>query len=1273
MLPPVARTDEARARRLRRWGRRLGIGLAVFGASLALGLLVLAHSLDSGWIKARVQSLAHGSGVDLDYASADLRWFSGLTIEGLVVQSPPAFRAVAPELARVGRLEARWSLGSLFGSGPKVASLAVSGVAIVVVMDENGRTSFDALSPPGTLPPPAKASVPLSHQAADALGSAPAARAIDLQDVRVALVRTDHGRVVERDSLGGVQVSLVVEPAGATGNGGWRVRANAGTPEAPLDLAIAREVTGAPTALARTRFWLGTDATGSDLGVQLDSQMIEQSFAAGVPAGNWLHAEAAAHFDPVAGKTTVTVQRTNGAGGAITAEASIEVPDQGDPIVRHAHGEVDAAKLLAWTPPGLVPLTVERAHLVYRVDALVLGSTPRFGDGGQASVDADLAQVHFAGAGGPVEVSGGKATLRALPRPEGGLVARGSIALDAIKVATGDAMSARDVAIDLDAAQAEDGAVTGRVGAQAGAFDREGATPIAVRDAHVEVRVDGLHVAPAEPLTSRGEVTVAGGLASLDLRTGTTEIAADDLGLQAHTRLDGHAPYAFEAALPVSRLKVVAPGARTLADGATRVDVAVESVTPDLDHPAASRGTAHLALAYGGDRLTLDAKKSESAVDYTLDATGPDASALRPLLSAIAEAVPLGAMAFHLHSEGHAAGVTSSRPSLEETSDLTVEHAAYANVSAQSVTLKVHSRGDAVQHAVDADLGAAGLVVDKGAPSTERIKISAAIDRARPSLRFQLDSKGRVTTKVEASASFDRARKAIAYDLRGRFADLAPLAPLLAKIDGVDGLDVSQLDVNVASRGEVLGVLAGAGADGTLALAPHPTKTVAVNGTLDIGVAHFGWSGGGTSVASPNVKIHADLEVADARRTFAGHVDVDAVHLGLGDHVVDLAGIHDDATAIVTGDLRDPDTEITQRADVRAVEQDFVPGYPVANVSLALDGSRDAEGLVHITEIKFVNGAGGTSSELTGGIDLGPGRRRLSMTAKLAQDLAPLSFEPARFKGHGQLAAEAQLESPDLEVFRARANLKVAGATIEMPKYGVGVESADGSVPVTLTFEIGKRGFRMHHEAEGNPYSMLRFADQHPLLSRTGFLSIKSIKTPFVSIAPLVGNLEIEQNMVSLRQFEMGVRGGKITGQCGVNWNGAKSTAELHVRAAGVQSSHGEPFDGNIAVVISAADRTVEGRAEVLRIGTNHLRDLLDLEDPLHADPGMNRIRTLLVFGYPKHLRLLFDHGFASVKIELGGLASLVSLNELRGLPMGPLIDKAIGPILDAADTSEEP
>jgi hypothetical protein len=546
------------------------------------------------------------------------------------------------------------------------------------------------------------------------------------------------------------------------------------------------------------------------------------------------------------------------------------------------------------------------------------------------------------------------------------------------------------------------------------------------------------------------------------------------------------------------------------------------------------------------------------------------------------------------------------------------------------------------------------------------VTLSAALDRAGRSLRVDLATEGRAKAKLLASASFDPSRRAVPYAIDASLADLAPLAPLLAslpaKVPGVSDIDVSHLDVAFASKGTLLGAFADVGRDGSFRLEPHLTQTAAVEGTIDLRVGHFQWAHGDDGVIAPSLAWHGALHATEGRRVVDSHLEVEAVHLDLGPKDVDLSGIRDDSSITVTGDLVDPTTALTEHTTIAGVTQDIAPEYPLGDVALALSAERDPSGLVHVTDLKLANGAGGTSVALSGNVQLGASRHTLSVTTSVQQDLARLTKAPQRFHGRGVVGVEANVVSPNLARFRVHGAVNAKDVFASLPSSGIELQGATGEVPITASLEVDKDGVALTRDEEGSPYSMLRFADQHPLLNRSGFLSIASLKTPLVTIAPLVGNLEVEQRQISLRQFEMGIRGGSITGQCGLNWDGPKSTLELHVRATGVQSSHGEPFDGNIAVVISAADRTVEGRAEVLRIGERHLLDLLDMQDPTHVDPAMNRIRTALLFGYPDRLRLVFDHGFASAKLELGGLAKLVSISELRGIPMGPIIDKFLTP-----------
>ncbi|MGO9833589.1 MAG: hypothetical protein ACLP1X_05180 [Polyangiaceae bacterium] len=1116
--------------------------------------------------------------------------------------------------------------------------------------------------------------MPLSRQASKFLGTALPVGQVEVDHFTLALVRTDQRKVSERTELRGVSVNVATSSAEPAAKGS-RVEAGLGSPATPLDLELTRARPDAKADVARARLWVTVDATSSALTAALDLRMIEQTFATSVSADHWLHAEASLRFDPTAGRTEVRVDRIDAGDGAATADASIEVPDAGDAIVRHAHGDIDLARLLHWLPAGLVPVTAERARVRYQVDALVVGPVVRLSEGGAVAVDADLVNVEVTFPAGSLRVGGGELSLHAQPAEGGGVAGRGSVKLARTRLVSGDdRLAVDDLAVDVDGQQGADGVIAGRLGVRFARVEHGSAPPVVARDGHVELRVTGLHPDANEPLATRGDVSLSIELASLDLHSPGTHAVVDGMTLRAHTALEGHAPCAVEVEATGSRLRVTGPDGKVLADAPVRIETRARDVQPDVAHPAASRGVVHAAVDLGEMRASLDATKGADAVDFTLDATARSLKAVRPLLPpAVIDEAPWDRMAVTVRSSGRVEHLGEGSPSIRQTTEVDVERPAFENVGAQRLSLALKSQGTALQHQADLDLRAQGLTFGGGGPSDEHVTLSATVDRGRPSLQFQLGTEGRAATKLSGSLSFEPSRRALSYEIEGHLAGLAPLAPFAAKVHGLEAFDLSELDVGVSAHGAVVGVVAGVGRDGTIELEPNPARTAAVEGKADLRVAHFHWAKGDNAIIAPALTWHGDMHTVGVRRTLDSRVEIGAMHIDLGSRDVDLHGINNEARVAVIGNLVDPEVELTTHLSVRAVEQDVVPEYPLGELAFALSAERGAEGVVHVSDMTFANGLGGTTLAVSGNVDLGEGRRSLSVTTSLTQDLARLSTIPARFKGRGKAAVEGNVTSPDLTHYDVRAAVKGEDVNVSFPRAGIDVDTANGEVPITLALVVGDNGVELERSEKRSPYSMLRFADQHPLLSRSGFLSIARMKTPFVSIAPLVGNLEIEQNVVSLRQFEMGVRGGKITGQCGVDWDGMKSTVELHVRASGVQSSHGEPFDGNIAVVFSAADRTVEGRAEILRIGERHLLDLLDLEDPRHVDPAMNSIRTALSIGYPDSLRLVFDHGFVNAHLELGGLARFVSIGEQRGIPMGPIVDKILGPLLEGPDTKEAP
>ena len=778
-----------------------------------------------------------------------------------------------------------------------------------------------------------------------------------------------------------------------------------------------------------------------------------------------------------------------------------------------------------------------------------------------------------------------------------------------------------------------------------------------------ELRVDS-----AAPLATRGTVAVGADAAALELRQGATRVSANAPSLRVRARLRGQPPYAVDAELPIARLRVVDARKRALVDGAARLSVHATDVVPDAARPKRTRGRVQVALVVGALDASVDADKAADSVRLEVAAHAPTLALVEPFVAGTGGAdVPWSKMALALTSKGRVERLWSSAPSLEEKTELAVDRPALRRggraLAAERLELETSSSGTMLRHQGTLALRARALRLGDGAPGDRRLDTSWSVDAAAPSVRVKLDAAGDAGPKIALSASlgFDRTRRAVTYDLDGRLAKLTPLAALAPGGDA--GFDLDALELAFSAKGSMAGLVTDVDAARGVRFARDPLATLAAAGTIDVSLANLAWARGDRELSVPKAHWHAVLATDGDRRLVHGRIDADSLELAVGNHELDLGGIRDDIDASIGGDLRIGVAELTHRLALRSVTQDFAPGYRVGSLTLDLKARRDRDGVVHIAELRLDNRAAGSSFSVAGALDAGRERRSLSLHGELTQDLARLWTVSQELTARGNTSLSLRLDSGDLRVFHLLAALHVHGATFRSARAGVAVDAMEGEIPLSADVVVDDKGARLFRSRRGNAYSELRFADQQPLYSRQSFLSIARVDTPLVSFGPLAGNLRVDNNVVSLSQLELSVRGGRVTGQCILDWEPDDTNIQLRVRASDVHSSHGEPFDGNAAVVVSTAQRSVEGRAEILRIGRRHLLDLLNLQDPHHADPGVNRIRRALALGYPDHVRLAFNHGFANVKVTFGGLARLVSVDELRGIPMGPIIDKALAPL----------
>lgn len=1206
-----------------RWRlKRLIVGaLLVLVATVVLLLgagVVVLHQLDQPWLKQRIVSRVEAeTGLRLDYQAARVSVLSGLHLEALVVRTPSPFEGAAPELLRVGTLDAHWSLGALLSRTPRVERVVARDVAFTQVADDAGPTSLDAVTGPEA-PEPVEEPVGASRQAAALLASAPPFGTIELSGVSLGYVRVRNGAVVDRWSLSGLAARIEAKRH----DGAWKLFAELGQPGSPLPLALGREGPAAPAAQAALELALSAELGASAAGARVDLDVARQSFAPGFTVRTLLHGAVTAKFEGEKQHIAVDLDRTRLTDSA-EVQAALVLPDAAElpPVLIRALADVDLGRLVQALPEDLRPFTLERGKVHLEALDVTLSAMPQLGAQGRLGLEVEVAALQQR----QLSLGGGRLSLAATPDPQQGLTAQLAFALHGLEV--------------------------------------RGPTALRIPKASGELKGHQLRPDLASPLQVAGDVALSGRVETLDVRTSGLRVMAERLGLQLQAPLTGKPPFTLKADLPVGMLQVITAEGQELLKGPVNVKLHASEVFPRWEEPRLSRARALLELDVGTLHASLDATKGTDDVAYTLDTQTPDLVAARPFIpDSVAAHVPWKGLGVALASKGRLTALFSASPRLEHRTELRLQRPGWDDVTAREATLVLDSHGDVWRHQGELDLQLEGLRIGDSDAGPQHQRLTVDVDRRKPSLRLGLTRQAGLKVEVDAALAFDRKARALRVDLKGDLPPLGPLAPLLARAGVPREVETSRVAFKGEIHGALFGVLKDITAEGTPLLTPDPLRTGAFEGTAVVDAWGLRWRQDALSINLPEAHWKAESHVDGPRRRVHSHLTAEKLSVNLRDRRLSFAGVSSDTTISFTDKLEAAEMEGRHQIKVRTLEQNPALPYPVQDLETSFTLRHKPHGVVHVPDLKLVNPGTGTGLNVQGRLDLSDGRRRLAFRGALEQDLSKLA-QPGRVESSGKVSVDFRVASPDLVIFRTVSRLVFQNVNLRLPESGVAVETLDGDVPLTENVEFSEGQVQLLNDIDVNPYAMLRFADQHPLYSSNSFVSVGRITTPRLTIAPLAGNLSITQNVVSMSQLEMGVRGGRITGQCLLDWKGKHSTLEAHVRATGVKSSRGEPFDGNAAVVISARDRSVNGRAEILRIGNRHLLDLLDLEDPRHVDPATNRVRYALGLGYPEHVRVSFNHGFGSLRITMGGLAQLISIDEIRGIPLGPLVDRMLLPM----------
>ena len=821
--------------------------------------------------------------------------------------------------------------------------------------------------------------------------------------------------------------------------------------------------------------------------------------------------------------------------------------------------------------------------------------------------------------------------------------------------------------------------------------------------------------AQGHPAQTQATVALEGKIAAVTQTQGKKKTQATGLGVALATQVHGKSLARTVFKLPTGKVGIEdGGGGPRLAPQPASLTVEVEPLElTALDPTQQLKLRATLALGPLQVETAIDRKGSEVA--FELDASAAELGPLSELLRGALPANERAAWAgtgLSWKTKGRARGIdrrqtmTVEQESLGTLTKLSVQRPGL-DFTTREAALKLSTRGTLQRHTFEAALVLADpRLNDRGGAGKQTLSCGGSYDLSKPRLDVKLAGDGVLGPDGQLSlgVAFDPPTRRLTYQLDGGFKHLGLAGVLLpAATLAKHHVRFDSLAVKAHAEGALTSVVA----KYTPGLPPkfvfEPAPLTAIRGTTSLDFTVTGLNYGGASdlhAVLPALTLHLQTQ-ADPKKLHAeASLDLPALLTRASGHKYRGEKLGASLVVDSQGDLETGTATAKAGFTAASLVQDAAPQYPLGDVELAIAARADAKGSVRIESASFTNALGGTRLDLHGGLDLGPldpnldlktatrslarafagslipGRRNLLIEGVLSQRLDAVNGSPSGAGaplGKGTVTVPFRVESGDLSYLRATAGLKFEEVDLAMPAQGLAVKGLNGFIPVAQDLLLGDNGgFTRVFGATTSAYSRLRFAEQQPFTADTPFVTAQRIEVDLskkgvataeaprtIVLGPLAANLRIDRNLVAIDQLELELLQGKVSGQILID--GQAEDTQLSFRGAVtglVTAGEKERLDANAALVLWPERRLLEGRIELVRLGTSHLRGLLDLYDPFHADIAANRMRRGLQFGYPKSVRMGFHDGFATLALELGGLASAVRIDEIRGTAIGPVLER---------------
>ncbi|MBX3302312.1 MAG: hypothetical protein KF693_08850 [Nitrospira sp.] len=672
------------------------------------------------------------------------------------------------------------------------------------------------------------------------------------------------------------------------------------------------------------------------------------------------------------------------------------------------------------------------------------------------------------------------------------------------------------------------------------------------------------------------------------------------------------------------------------------------------------------------------------------DDAGTDLIVKIAKLDALAKWLPdMESHGIRLERAGMEASVSGRYRNLGRTGKLELVHTVAATLShfkmhrpglaleSALIELRAEHTGLDASHklAVEIDLGRARL---NGQPVDTNPRLAAVAKYTEAAMHTRADFRMGPAVALSIQATFDPSSGWLTHRSRVAIDRATVLNAWIPKhVREQYPIDWSRFTGSLEQQGRIHGLLVMRDNQKAPALTDGPLNSLAADQSITLEAHGVAVDDGTTAVDLPQCSLHISGSQRAGRLTGSANLKaprLKIIHSGSDIHVVAVTQ-HFDFSA--DSNPVDGDVELHMTWALQNVRQNYLPFYPISDVTISgrahlsrletfvLDDFtlHNKGGGTHITLNKSLNRAGTPPSSGTSRQSL----RELTLTGQLTQSLRELSQPSGVFQGRGLVTAPLTVYSSDGTLFNIAAAVEMDDVSVNVPHSGLSIEAMSGRIQLDETVEWdADDGLSVIHDSERNHFSTNRYQDAQPFLANQSVFKIDRLRWQERTMGPIIGSLHVKNNVFALNKLRIQKDEGTISGQVIFDYAPGAEQIKFRGNVTGVRiGTSRQRLDGNLAFTFVPARLELDGRIQILRLTRQHVEDMLDLLDPFREDTGLNRLRFALALGYPKFARMEMSQGLAALKVDLAGIGELLTIDEIRGIALGPFMTRHIEPLLN--------